>query len=148
MIDSMQELPAAGGREGFGLVETVVGLLLGTVAILALAAVMITSLQVQVNAASQLELTALAESTLDQLRAHAALATSDTTMLSVGGSLTTSAANHCDTITSAQGRAYVVRWQVSAGLAGTRDVTVRVRPVTAARIEVPFADARTVMLIR
>lgn len=137
-----------GSQPGFGLVETIVGLLLGTFALMAMAGVMVSSIQAQRNAVSRMELTSLAETKMDQLRSHAALPTSDTMKLSVGGSLTSNVADHWEAMTNAAGRAYAVRWRVETGVNGTRDVTVRVQPVTPALKEVPYADAQGLMLIR
>jgi prepilin-type N-terminal cleavage/methylation domain-containing protein len=140
--------PMMGKRAGFSLVEVMVGLVVGTIALLALGSVMVGTSQVQRVSLSRMELSSIAETKIDQLRSHAALLTSDTVKLSVGGSLTSSVANHSEQYTSQRGRVYNVRWLVANGLNGTRDVTVRVAPASAYRNEVPYLDAQTLMLVR
>jgi Tfp pilus assembly protein PilV len=136
-------------REGFSLVETMVGLVVGVIALVALASVMVGTSQVQQISLSRMELSSIADTKVDQLRSHAALLTSDTLKLSAGGSLTDSVdANHFERVTSERGRTYQVFWQVSSGLNATRDVTVRVAPVSPRRYEVPYLDIRTLMIVR
>jgi Tfp pilus assembly protein PilV len=135
-------------QDGFSLVETTAGLLIGATVLLAFAGIIISALQLQASTVSRMELTALAETKLDQLLAHAALPTDDTLKLSVGGSLTNNDPHHAEQMSSARGRVYDVRWVVVPGLNGTRDVTVRVAPVTPAPKQVPHMDVRTLMLIR
>lgn len=134
-------------RDGFSLVETVVAMLVGTIALIALAGVMVSSSQVQSVSLSRMELTAIGETKLDQLRAYSALRTADTVQLSIGGSLTSDVANHTGVMTSARGRQYRLRWAVAAGLNGTRDVTLRAAPVSPRRNEVAYVDLRTLMLM-
>jgi Tfp pilus assembly protein PilV len=135
-------------REGWSLVETTVGMLVGTVALVALAGVMISTSHLHSLSLSRMELATVGETKLDQLRSHAALQTTDTTKLSVGGSLTSDVANHSELVTTARGRTYTVRWTVASGLNGTRDVTVRVLPTGARNNEVPYVDLNALMLIR
>lgn len=135
-------------REGWSLVETTVGMLVGTIALVALAGVMISTSHLQALSLSRMELTSIGETKLDQLRSHAALTTTDTMKLSVGGSLNSNVANHYEVVTSARGRAYTIRWTVASGLSGTRNVTVRVAPSGLRKNEVPYVDVNTLMLIR
>jgi hypothetical protein len=135
-------------RMGWSLVETTVGMLVGTVALMALAGVMISTSHLQSLSLSRMELTSIGETKLDQLRSHAALTTTDTMKLSVGGSLNSNVANHYDILTSARGREYTLRWTVASGLSGTRNVTVRVQPSSKRKNEVPYVDVNTLMLIR
>jgi hypothetical protein len=137
-----------GRRAGWSLVETTVGMLVGTVALVALAGVMISNSYLHSLSLSRMELTSVGETKLDQLRSHAALQTTDTLKLAAGGSLTSNVAYHYEQITTARARQYTVRWTVASGLSGTRDVTVRVAPAAPRRNEVPFIDVRTLMLIR
>lgn len=134
-------------RDGFSLVETVVAMLVGTIALIALAGVMVSTSQVQALSLSRMELTSIGETKLDELRAHSALRSPDTVQLAIGGSLTSNVANHAGVITSARGRQYNLRWTVAAGLNGTRDVTLRVSPVSSRRNEVAYVDLRTLMLM-
>ena len=134
-------------RDGFSLVETVVAMLVGTMALIALAGVMVSSSQVQSVSLSRMELTAIGETKLDQLRAYSALRTADTLQLAIGGSLTSDVANHTGVMTSARGRQYRLRWTVAAGLNGTRDVTLRAAPLSPRPNEVAYVDLRTLMLL-
>lgn len=134
-------------RSGFSLVETVVAMLVGTIALIALAGVMVSTSQVQAMSLSRMELTAVGETKLDELRAFSALRSADTVQLAIGGSLTSNVANHAEQITSARGRVYNVRWSVVAGLNGTRDLTLRVAPVSPRPREIPWMDLRTLMLL-
>lgn len=132
-------------REGFSLVETVVALLVGTLALISLAAVMVSTSQVQAMSLSRMELTAIGETKLDDMRANVALRTADTIQIAIGGSLTTNVANHAEQATSARGRVYNLRWAVTAGLNGTRDVTLRVAPASPRRNEIPYMDLRVLI---
>jgi hypothetical protein len=119
----------------------------GTIALIALAGVMVSTSQVQVLSLSRMELTAIGETKLDELRSYSALRSADTVQLAIGGSLTSNVANHAEQITSARGRVYDLRWTVAAGLNGTRDVVLRVAPVSSRRNEIPYTDLRTLMLL-
>lgn len=134
-------------RAGFSLVETVVGMLVGTVALIALAGVMISTSQVQALSLSRMELTSIGEAKLDELRSFSALRSADTVQLAIAGSLTTNVANHWGQVTSPRVRQYNLRWLVANGLNGTRDVTLRVSPVSPRPHEVPYMDMRTLMLL-
>ncbi|HEX6307314.1 MAG TPA: hypothetical protein VFZ69_03940 [Longimicrobiales bacterium] len=136
-----------GCREGFSLVETVVAMLVGTAALISLAAVMVSSTQVQTLSLSRMELTSVGEAKLDGMRASLALRTADTVQLGIGGSLTSNVANHWEQVASARGRAYRLRWEVVAGINGTRDVTLRVEPAVAGRSEIPYTDLRVLLAV-
>jgi len=137
-----------GRRGGWSLVEATVGMLVGTVALIALAGVLVSTSFLHSLSLSKMELTSLGETKLDQLRSHAALATTDTMRLQPGGSLTSNAADHSEQVTTPRGRVYNLRWQVANGISGTRNVTVRVVPAQPRRNEVPYVDVNTLMLIR
>lgn len=132
-------------REGFSLVETVVAMLVGTAALISLAAVMVSSTQVQRMTLSRMEMTTLGEAKFDRLRAAVALRSADTVQLNVGGSLTSDVANHNEQVTSARGRLYQLRWQVAAGVTGTREVTLRVAPLAKGPTEAAWVDLRILM---
>jgi hypothetical protein len=137
-----------GSRAGWSLVEATVGMLVGTVALIALAGVLVSTSFLHSLSLSKMELTSLGEAKLDQLRSHAALQTTDTMRLAAGGSLASNMADHNEQVTTPRGRVYNVRWMVANGIAGTRNVTVRVIPVSPRRNEVPHLDVNTLMLIR
>ncbi|MGH7449047.1 MAG: type IV pilus modification PilV family protein [Longimicrobiales bacterium] len=134
-------------RDGFSLVETVVGMLVGTVALIALAGVMISTAQVQGLSLSRMELVGIGEAKLDALRSYAALRRPDTVQIALGGSLTSNVANHYEQITSARGRMYVLRWTVVSGINGTRDVTLRVAAPAARPNELGQLDFKTLMAV-
>jgi hypothetical protein len=72
---------------------------------------------------------ALADNKFEDLRgfAGAVARTADTMQLVPGGNLAASVANYNDAVTE-RGRTYTRRWIVTAGVGGTRSVTVRIIP--------------------
>jgi Tfp pilus assembly protein PilV len=146
-MNTAQSSLIQGRRAGWSLVESMVGMLVGTVALIALAGVMMSTSHLQSLSLSRQELASVAESKLDQLRAHAALLTSDTVKLVVGGSLASNVANHYEQVATARGRTYTVRWLVASGLNGTRNVTVRATPASPRRNEVPYMDMNTLIVL-
>ncbi len=92
-------------------------------------------------------MTEVGQNKLEELRAYATMGTADTVELVVGGSLTTSEANHVDTVVSGGSRAFVRRWEVDQGPSGTRGVTIRIVPLNAAPDDVTSVDFRTLLLI-
>jgi hypothetical protein len=94
-----------------------------------------------------MELTSIGEAKLDELRSFSALRSADTVQIANGGSLTSNVANHWEQATSPRGRQYNLRWLVAPGLNGTKDVTLRVAPVSARARELPYMDMRTLMLL-
>ena len=113
---------------GFTLIELTVAMVILTVGLVGVAGLMASAIQRQLRASSRIEMTTLAESKTEELRAYAMLGAADTTQVSVGGSLTTFEADHSETQEGPSGQAYNLRWTVAAGPAGTRAVTVRVTP--------------------
>ena len=117
------------------------------VGILAMASVMASISAQRQRVTSRIEMTALAESKLEELRARSLTGSSDTVQLSVGGSLTASLPDHSDTVTSASGRPHVRRWTVEDGPAGARAVTLRLEPVNASRFMLPRLEFHTLVLV-
>ena len=113
---------------GFTLVELTVAILILTVGLLGVAGLMTASIQRQVRTTSQVEMTILAESKTEELRSYSMLGAADTMQVSMGGSLTTSEANHFEVMESPSGQSYMLRWTVAAGPSATRLVSVRVTP--------------------
>lgn len=137
----------SGRRPGFGLVETIFAMMIAAVGVLALGSVMGVTANRQALSASRLEIAALAESKMDQLRFYASSQTADTLKLVVGGSLISDVANYNDLVTSARGRDYKRRWNIVPGVFGTRDVTIRVLPVSPSRLELAYFDVKSLFLI-
>jgi prepilin-type N-terminal cleavage/methylation domain-containing protein len=142
-----QVVSSVRNRHGFSLVELIVSMLVLSLALLAIGHVMVSTARLQQNAESRMEYVALADGKLDQLRSYAALRSADTVQLSLGGSLTSDAAGKSQQVTSDRGRPYIIRWQVTQGLNGTRSVTVRVAPVNAGRSELRHMDLRALMAL-
>jgi prepilin-type N-terminal cleavage/methylation domain-containing protein len=136
-----------GDRRGFTLVELVIAVIILCVGVLALAGTMQASARLQRIGRSRDELTTLAESKLESMRAAATYRTADTLQLAVGGSLTASATAHADTVQALNGRAYVRRWLVAAGPAGARQVTMRVAPHAKTSYDLRWLDFTTLVLI-
>ncbi len=104
-------------------------ILILTVGVLGMASVMASTSRRQLRATSRIEMTAMAESKLEELRAYSMLKAADSVQVTIGGSVTTSMANHSDTIPSPAGRLYIRRWAVVDSTAGTRAATVRIEPL-------------------
>lgn len=134
------------GAGGFTLVEIVVALMILSVAVLGLATIMAGTSQRHERAVSHGDLTAAAESKLEDLRGLARAAP-DPPELEEGGSLTASVADHADSLRTPHARWILRRWTVEAGPAGTRAVTVRVRPGVAARNDHQALDLSSLVYV-
>ena len=113
---------------GFTLVELMLAIIVLTVGLLGLASTMASMTRYQDLGAVHADMTALGDHKFEQLRVAATYMTADTMQLVVGGSLTVPTAQHVDTLVE-RGRTFIRLWQVQAGPGGTRQVTLRVRPV-------------------
>jgi Tfp pilus assembly protein PilV len=129
-------------RDGFTLAETVVAILTGSVAVMALASGLMATSRLQEMQPSRSELSAPAESRLEQLRLNAELNKNPQTV-AVGGSLTANTTNYWESVTTPRGRVYNVRWQVVNDIHGIRLVTVRVVPQWSRNGELQTFEART-----
>jgi type II secretory pathway pseudopilin PulG len=134
-------------QSGFGVVELVIAMLILSVAIISMAGVMTQTRRMQGLALSRAELTAVAESKFEELRAAAAGAPSAPTSLTAGGSLTADNLNKSDEMTSASGRRYRRRWLVGSGPEGSVQVTVRVFPTQSSRYELSQLDFSTIIFV-
>jgi prepilin-type N-terminal cleavage/methylation domain-containing protein len=134
-------------RAGFTVIELLVAVMIMSVGILGMASVMGSSTRLQTLAASRAEMTTAAESKIEELRVYGL--TSPTSPLraniAVGGSLVASAAGYSDSTQSLSGRWYYRRWQIAAGVAGTRQVTMRVVPRGYLRNVVKTIDFNTLI---
>ena len=131
-------------REGFTIVELIIAVFILSVGIIGLAGSMMHAGTIQRLGLSRVEMTSLAESKIEDLRSKAVSQT-DTLHITLGGSLTSSTTDHWDQVTSAAGRSYRRRWVVAAGPAGSRDVTLRIEPLPAARGEAASLDFSTLL---
>ncbi len=101
------------------------------VGILAVGRVMTQQVRHSTRARYMADMAQLADGKLEELRLAGSVATADSSGLEFGGSITTSVAEHCDTVPDARGILHVRRWNVTAGPVNTwtRQVAVRVRPL-------------------
>ncbi|HEX6057568.1 MAG TPA: hypothetical protein VFZ11_01030 [Gemmatimonadaceae bacterium] len=132
-------------RAGFALVELLFAIVMLTVGTLAMAGVLAASLRLQRLSVTRNEMTSLAEAKLEELRSYAS-PTSTAALkanLDLGGSLTSIVANYADSVTLVTGARYYRRWQVSTGVAGTRQITVRVLPKADVSYQVKRLDFTT-----
>ena len=123
---------------GFTLVELMIAVVILVTGLLGLASGMAAMTRYQALSAARAEMTLLADSKLEQLRAAATALTLDTAQLSIGGSLTTPTPLHTDTVVGPGGRSYVRLWSVQAGPSTTRDLRLRIEP----EVDVPQTPAR------
>jgi Tfp pilus assembly protein PilV len=137
-------------RKGFSLVELVIALMLLTFGLLSLASAMASTIVGQRASSSRNELGVLAEAKLEELRGYGSTIATDPlrAKLVIGGSVTTSTANYVDTVTAADDRAYIRRWAISAGVAGTRRVTIRVGAQVPRRSERRFESYTSLIALR
>lgn len=136
--------PPPSGAGGFTLVEIVIAILITSIGVLGLASIMAGTSRRHERAVSHGDLTAAAESKFEDLRGSAV---DDPPGLAEGGSLTANTADHADSIRTSHGRWIRRRWQVEAGPAGTRAVTVRAEPSTAARNDDQEIDLRSLVYV-
>jgi prepilin-type N-terminal cleavage/methylation domain-containing protein len=141
--------PTAGRpRRGFSLPELMIAIMVLSIGVLALSGSMLAMMRYQELASNRAEMVSMGDSKLEDLRGAGVSQSADTVQLAVGGSLTSSTALHCDTLTSARGRVYYRRWVVVAGpVASTRDVQLRVSPQVKDRATPIFMDVHTMVII-
>jgi prepilin-type N-terminal cleavage/methylation domain-containing protein len=112
---------------GFTLVELMIAIVVIVVGVLGISSTTATMIRNQDLTASRTDMAAIADNKFEQMRAAAVNNTPDVIQLAVGGSLTVDVANYNDTVTE-RGKTYVRRWLVTAGVGGTRNVTLRIIP--------------------
>jgi prepilin-type N-terminal cleavage/methylation domain-containing protein len=134
-------------QNGFTAVELMIALLVLSVAIIAMAGVMTQTRRMQGLALSRAELTAVAESKFEELRGAAAGAAAAPASLTTGGSLTADTMNKFDETTSASGRHYRRRWQVSGAPEGSVHVTLRVLPAQSSHHELSQLNFSTIIFV-
>ena len=137
----------SGKCAGFTIVELTVALVILATGILAANTLIIGVARTQRRATTRAEMTEVGQSKLEELRAYGTLRTADTVQLLVGGSLTTSVANHSDTVTAGRARPFILRWEVDGGAYDVRGVTIRVVPLNAVKDDVSSVDFYTLVFI-
>ena len=132
-------------QSGFTLIELMLGIVMLVVGLLALATTMASMTRYQDLSAARTDMGTLADNKFEQLRAAASTRSVDTLQLAIGGSLTIPTAQHVDTLME-RGRSYVRLWVVAAGVAGTKDVTLRIQPLVDTDRTPATIDFRTLIL--
>ena len=136
-------------RRGFTIVELVMAIMLLTIGMMAMAGVLASSSRLQKVSQSRGEMTTLAEAKLEELRSYGATVPGSTlrTNLALGGSRTSSVTGYSDQITGVSGQSFHRRWEIVDGIAGTREIRLRVRPVTASRGQLSQLDFTTLVYL-
>jgi prepilin-type N-terminal cleavage/methylation domain-containing protein len=135
-------------KRGFTVAEMLVAIIILGVGMLALAGLMATVMGRHTRATVVQEMTTLAESKLEELRALSIIKSADTAQVTLGGSLTANVTKHNDTIASPVGRTYYRRWAVAIHPSGTRKVDMRIEMTqTHDRHKVGAMDFSTLMLV-
>jgi len=135
-------------RKGFTVAEVLVATVILGVGMLALAGLMATVMGRHTRATIVQEMTTLAESKLEELRASSIIESADTAVVAFGGDVVTSVVNHSDTIASPVGRTFYRRWAISAGPAGTRKADLRIEMTrTDNRHKIGQMDFATLLLV-
>jgi prepilin-type N-terminal cleavage/methylation domain-containing protein len=141
---------ARGIRRGFTIVELLLAIMLLSVGMLASAGILVSSTRLQRMAGSRAELTALGEAKLEELRSYGQTIPADPlrARLAIGGSTTVTTNAYADSLTSLNGVTYLRRWQISAGIAGARQVQLRVQPKSRPRYHLPSLDFTSTILLQ
>ena len=135
-------------RKGFTVAEVLVATVILGVGMLALAGLMATVMGRHTRATIVQEMTTLAESKLEELRASSIIKSADTAVVAFGGDMTTSQVNHADTIASPVGRTFYRRWAITAGPAGTRKADLRIEMTqTHTRHKIGQMEFSTLLLV-
>jgi prepilin-type N-terminal cleavage/methylation domain-containing protein len=122
--------PARSARRGFTVIELMVAIMIISVGLLGMSSVMGSSSRLQTLAISRGEMATAAESKVEELRVFGGTATDSPlrVAIAVGGSIVAPVAGYSDSTEAVSGRWFYRRWQIQNGVAGTRQVTVRVVP--------------------
>ena len=136
-------------RRGFTIVERIVAIMLLTVGMIAMAGVLASSSRLQKTSQSRGEMTTLAEAKLEELRSYGATTPTSAlrTNLALGGSRTSSVTGYSDQVTGVSGQAFTRRWEIVTGIAGSREVRLRVAPVTPSRGQLARLDFTTLVYL-
>ena len=137
-------------RRGFTVVELLLAIMLLSVGMLASAGILVSSTRLQRLAGSRSELTAMGEAKLEELRSYGQTAPADPlrAQLAIGGSTTVTTTAYADSVTGLNGVTYLRRWEVLAGIAGAREVHLRVEPKGRPRYHLPSLDFTSTVLLQ
>jgi prepilin-type N-terminal cleavage/methylation domain-containing protein len=140
----------AAQRAGFTLVEIIVAIMILGVGMLAMASIMGATAQLQQLSSSRAEITTLAESKLEELRAYGMAASTDPlrAKVAIGGSLTTPTVGYRDTLVGIRGKTYARTWAIAEDVVLTRRATVRVQPVINGKNDVKSLDFTSLIWLR
>jgi prepilin-type N-terminal cleavage/methylation domain-containing protein len=122
------------GQGGFTLIELMIAIIVITVGILGISGSMAAVIRRQEATGDRSDMASLANNKFEDLRGYAGAVarTADTLQLVPGGSITVATAGYNDVVTE-RGRTYTRLWAVTAGVGGTRKVTLRIQPQVADR---------------
>jgi prepilin-type N-terminal cleavage/methylation domain-containing protein len=135
-------------EQGFTLIELMIAMVVIVIGVLGVAATTVSMTRTQDLTAARVDMAALADNKFEELRGFAgakAQVAANIAQLAVGGSLTVATAGYNDVVVE-RGRSYSRLWVVTAGVGGTRDVTVRITPLTGNRPPQP-KDFRTLITL-
>jgi prepilin-type N-terminal cleavage/methylation domain-containing protein len=125
----MSDLPVNRSRpaeQGFTLIELMIAIVVIVIGILGMSSVTATTIRNQDLSAARTDMAALADNKFEELRAAAGNGFSPVVpALDPGGDLTVATAGYNDVVTE-RGRTYTRLWLVTAGVGGTRNVTIRI----------------------
>lgn len=140
---------ARSARGGFTVIELMVAVMIISVGLLGMGSVMGSSSRLQTLAVSRGEMATAAESKIEELRVFGATATDSPlrVAIGVGGSIVAPVAGYSDSTQAVSGRWFYRRWQIQNGVAGTRQVTIRVVPKGALRDVVKQLDFSSLLSI-
>lgn len=142
--------PRARPRRGFTLVELILAIILLSLGMLATATMLVSSMRLQRLSGSRGELTALAEAKLEELRGYGQTLATDPLRanLALGGSLTANVASYADSVTGMNNVVYYRRWLITNGIAGARQVQLRVVPRTQQEYHASRIDITSTVLLQ
>lgn len=129
-------------REGFSLVEVLVAILVLVIGVISMASVASPIRTLQQQAHMRVEMTHLAQSKLEEIRALAE-GRQFGTAVNLGGSLDTPAPGYSEDVAGEGARTYNLRWLVEDGPSQTFTVTVRIVPTTASKYNPTFLQFQT-----
>ena len=137
-------------RRGFTIVELLLAIMLLSVGMLASAGILVSSTRLQRLAGSRAELTSVAEAKLEELRGYGQTIATDPlrAQLAIGGSTTTTTTAYADSVMGLNGTTYLRRWRISAGIAGARQVVLRVEPKGTPRYHLPALEFTSTILLQ
>jgi prepilin-type N-terminal cleavage/methylation domain-containing protein len=129
-------------RRGFTLIELMIAVMVISVGLLGMGSVMASSTVLQSLSISRAEMTTAAENKMEELRVFGFTPSGSPlrAAIALGGDVGAPVGGYSDSTQSLSGRWYYRRWQIQAGLAGTRQATIRVVPSGALRAVVKSMD--------